>query len=193
MSESRGSLLHRVADLGDAAMWREFDAVYRPLLVRYAQARGADPATADTLAQECLIALSRPLARLERRRSVRAYLRAVVDHKLCGVLAANRQAGDADEKTLAELRDPSPIPSEPWARHWNEGIGRIVARRLRESFTPTTLRAFDLYVLEQRPVGEICESLELTANQVFVAKSRVARFLREECADLIESLYGVWS
>lgn len=193
MADTRSSLLRRVGDPGDGAGWREFDAIYRPLLMRYAQRRGADADLAEDVAQECLLAVSKQIARFERRRSFRAYLRAMVDHKLCDALAKKHGPTGVSEETLAELRDPSPIPSELWVKHWNEGVARMLGGRLRGTFAAHTLQAFEMYVLDERPVGEICETLGMTANQVYVAKSRVARHLRENCADLVEALYGVWS
>jgi RNA polymerase sigma-70 factor (ECF subfamily) len=193
MTDTRSSLLLRVRDPGDQAGWREFDDIYRPLLIRYALRRGADPAMAEDVAQECLLAVSRQIARFERRRSFRAYLRAMVDHKLCDALAKRRGPTGVSDETLAELRDPASAPSELWESHWNEGVARMLLRRLHDKFAVHTLQAFELYVLDDRPVEEISKTLGMTANQIYVAKSRVARHLRENCADLIEALYGVWS
>jgi len=193
MTDTRSSLLLRVRDPGDKAGWREFDDIYRPLLIRYALRRGADSAMAEDVAQECLLAVSRQIARFERRRSFRAYLRAMVDHKLCDALSRRRGPTGVSEETLNDLRDPAPAPSELWESHWNEGVARMLLRRLHDKFAAHTLQAFEMYVLDERPVKEISAALGMTANQIYVAKSRVARHLRENCADLIEALYGVWS
>lgn len=193
MADTRSSLLLRVRDPSDAASWREFDETYRPLLMRYAMRHGIQPHLAEEVAQDCMAAVAKQIAKFERRRSFRAYLRAMVDHKLCDVLAKRRGPTGVSEETLAELRDPAAAPSELWESHWNEGVARMLVRRLHDTFAAHTLQAFEMYVLDERPVEVISAALGMTANQIYVAKSRVARHLRENCADLIEALYGVWS
>ena len=62
---------------------------------------------------------------------------------------------------------------------------------LRDTFAAHTLRAFELYVLHQQPVDRICRQLDMSANQVYIAKSRVLKRIRSRHAHLLESLYGV--
>lgn len=191
MTATRSSLLRRVRDPRDARSWQEFDGIYRPLLVGYARCRGADAQLAEEVAQECLAAVSRQIGHFERKRSFRAWLRAIVDHKICDHLARARGSPLTDQ-ALAVLRDPSPAPGELWEKHWNEGVARMIVQRLQTTFAQHTLQAFEMYVLDERPVEEISKALGMTANQIYVAKSRVARHLRGNCDDLIDALYGVW-
>jgi RNA polymerase sigma-70 factor (ECF subfamily) len=192
MTATRSSLLFRVHDHRDAESWSEFDGLYRPLLIRYAQRRGMNSQAAEEIAQDCLIAVARQIGRFERRRSFRAWLRAIVDHKVCDYLSRERGRTSLGGDALGALRDPAPVASELWEQHWNEGVALTLLRRLQTSFAAHTVQAFSMYVLDDRPVAEIAETLGMTANQIYVAKSRVARYLRENCADLIEALYGVW-
>ena len=192
MTATRSSLLRRIRDPRDQESWKEFDTIYRPLLIQYARRRGISAEVAEDIAQECLLAVSRQIERFERRRSFRAWLRAMVHHKIADYLSRRREESSADA-ALAGLRDPSPAPGELWEEHWNAGIARMLVRRLQTSFAAHTLQAFEMYVLDERPVEEISELLGMTPNQVYVAKSRVARYLRENCGNLIDVLYGVWS
>lgn len=54
--ETRTSLLVSLSDPTSQEAWTEFAAVYRPIIVRVAQARGLQHADADDLAQEVLSA-----------------------------------------------------------------------------------------------------------------------------------------
>ncbi len=193
MTATRSSLLRRVQGRRDERSWNEFDGIYRPLLVQYARRRGVGPELAEEIAQESLVAVARQIGGFQRRRSFRAWLRAIVDHKVADHLARRRRNPTLSDETLSALRDPSPAPSELWESHWNAGIARMMVHRLRTVFAAHTLQAFEMYVLDDRPVEEISRTLGMTANQIYVAKSRVARYLRENCADLIDAFYGVWS
>ena len=57
MPATRSSLLSRVRDLDDSDGWVEFDKLYRPLLIEYAQQRGLSFEEAEEIAQQCLIAI----------------------------------------------------------------------------------------------------------------------------------------
>ena len=48
-----------------------------------------------------------------------------------------------------------------------------------------TVQAFRLYVLQDWPVERVCETLGLSANQVYLAKTRMIRRLREEVTQLV--------
>lgn len=188
-SATRTTLLRRVADFSDAQGWTEFDALYRPMLIRYAKARRLNSSAAEEVAQQCLVAILAQIRRFKRTRSFRGWLRAMVNHKVSDYLSKQR-------KGTIDLREHSPSepvetdPAELWMREWNAAHLRKLVESLRDHFAAHTLRAFELYVLEEKPVDEICSMLGLTSNQVYVAKNRVTRHLREAHGESIQDLYG---
>ncbi|MEJ7636957.1 MAG: sigma-70 family RNA polymerase sigma factor [Singulisphaera sp.] len=58
MSETRPSLLIAVRDLADARAWREFDAIYRPLILSYARKQGLGHDDIQDVVQEVFVKLS---------------------------------------------------------------------------------------------------------------------------------------
>ena len=54
MDTTRASLLLRIKDTRNTHAWAEFDAIYRPMLYRFARARGLDDAAAEDLVQHCI-------------------------------------------------------------------------------------------------------------------------------------------
>lgn len=60
------------------------------------------------------------------------------------------------------------------------------AQLIRAEFEDVTWRAFEGYVLRDRPVAEVASELGVSVNAVYVAKSRVLRRLRAEFAGLID-------
>ena len=50
---------------------------------------------------------------------------------------------------------------------------------LRLRVDPLTFQAFELYGMQDRPASEVAETLELSRDQLYVAKSRCLKILRE--------------
>ncbi len=192
MDETRSSLLHRVRDLRDRDGWREFDLFYRPMLVRYARARGLDTVSAEEIAQQCLTSIVKQISAFERQRSFRGWLRRMVDHKVADFFASRSRQGRAGAVALQNAPDAPPEPSEIWETQWNETHLQTLLTELRNSFAEHTLRAFELYVLSHYDVAEIGRVLDMTPNQIYVAKSRVITHIKKNFGDMLDSLYGVW-
>lgn len=190
MSTTRTSLIERARDLRDPAAWGEFDQLYRPLLMRYARRRGLAEDEADDVAQQCLQVVVERIADFRRRKSFRGWLRRIVDHKVSHQIARNHQARQADTAVLDGAASTELTPPELWERHWMQTHLLYCLAGVRDDFGAHTIRAFEMYVFEERSVAEICEALGMTANQVYVAKSRIMKRLRERYAALMESLYG---
>lgn len=190
LTSTRSSLLRRVSDPGDADGWREFDKLYRPMLIDYARARGLPQEAAEEIAQQCLAAMVTGLQRFERRRSFRGWLRGMVDHKVADWLAECSRHRRADTQLLADTSDSAPSPDELWAQRWDEAHLRHLVEHLRTNFAAHNLQAFWLYVLDERPVDEISKRLGMTPNQIYVAKARVVRCLRERFSQTLDTLYG---
>src|SRR4051794_8183027 len=77
MSETRLSLLVRVRDLADGESWREFHAIYHPLIFGYLRSLGLNDQDANDLTQEvfCRLLAILPGFELDRTRGrFRTYL-----------------------------------------------------------------------------------------------------------------------
>ena len=188
--QTRSSLLRRVRNLDDATGWEEFDRLYRPMLVGYARRRGLRTDEAEEIAQQCLTAIVARIQTFERRRSYRAWLRGMVDHKVSDHLADRQRHRRADTDQLARTPGPAEPPESLWQQEWNQTHLTYCIDCLRADFASHTLQAFAMYVLEDQPVPHISRCLGLTPNQIYVAKSRVMARLRERFGDLIDGLYG---
>jgi len=190
VNATRSTLLHRVRDLDDAEGWEEFDKVYRPMLFRYARRRDLPYEAAEEIAQQCLVAVVSRIGQFERKKSFRGWLRAMVDNKISDYVASRKRERQADTDMLRDAHDRDPSSVEIWEKNWDQAHLLHLATTLRTNFARHTLQAFSLYVLEERPVQEIGQLLGMTPNQIYVAKSRVTRFIREELGHLVDGLYG---
>src|SRR4051812_17760194 len=90
---TRASLLLRLRDRGDDTAWREFIALYGPLVYGYVRKQGLQDADAADLGQEVLGTVATAVGRLEydpRRGSFRNWLFTLVRRKLINWRAARR-------------------------------------------------------------------------------------------------------
>jgi RNA polymerase sigma factor (sigma-70 family) len=193
-----------VRDFEDDTGWVEFDRLYRPLLVRFARARGLGRTDAEEISQQCLEIIVKQIGTFRRRKSFRGWLRRMVNNKVKQFYAQKRRHAGADPTALiasshaggssrVEAGTPhaEENPAEMWEAQWDRTHMMYCLANLRETFAPHTLRAFELYVLHEWPVDRICRLLGMSANQVYVAKRRVLKGIQARYARLLESLYGV--
>ena len=61
--DTQASLILRLHDRTDVESWNEFVAIYRPLVVRLARRKGLQPADAEELSQDVLMAVARAVER----------------------------------------------------------------------------------------------------------------------------------
>ena len=188
METTRVSLLIRVRDRSDSLAWGEFAALYRPIIMRYAHKRGLGRDDAEDLAQSCLATIAEKIASFEydpRRGRFRAWLRTIVNNRIQNMLARHC------ERTAesGELRRPQACersPDEIWEQICLEEHLKHALEQVRPQVEPKTFEAFRLVVLEERPVEQVCKLVDMTANQVYVARSRVTQRLRETMAELFD-------
>lgn len=191
-SATRSSLLSRVRDYRDADGWARFDRLYRPMLIDYARRRGLGAEAAEEIAQQCLNAVVDALPGFRKRKSFRAWLRKLTNHKVADYFARQRRHTGAGTELLDQAPVADPTPGQLWQRRWNKAHLQFIIQELRGELAEHTLRAFELYVLDERPVEEIGRMLGMTANQVYVAKSRVLNRLRQaRFREMLDSLYEV--
>jgi RNA polymerase sigma-70 factor (ECF subfamily) len=195
MPDTSQSLFDRLCQPGARQEdWDRLVAIYAPLLriwlLRY-PLQGAD---IDDLVQDVLAVVVRKLPQFRhtgRGGAFRSWLRAVLGHEVRNFyrqLRAHPEPTDpqAEDSPLLTLEESD----SELARRWDDEHDRHVMTRLMElvrpEFTPTTWDAFEQAVLQERPAAEVAAELGLTANAVWIARSRVMRRLREEGQGLLE-------
>jgi RNA polymerase sigma-70 factor (ECF subfamily) len=186
MDTTRASLLLRVRDRGDSLAWGEFDTLYRPLLKRYASARGLGADDAEDVAQHCLLTVARKIREFEydpTRGRFRAWLRKLVNDHVSSVFRRRREQA-ARTGDFERPQEREPLPDEEWERIWLEEHLKYCMNLVRKQVAPQTFEAFYRVAIEDWPVERTCQELGMTANQVYVAKSRMTRRLQALMRDL---------
>jgi RNA polymerase sigma-70 factor (ECF subfamily) len=186
------SLLDRLQTNQSQQDWFRFVEVYEPFIRRFIRIDPRLAADVDDVCQEVMRKIISYLPRFERGRngSFRTWLKTVTVNEVNSYWRrkfrdANRNS-PMDALRIESLADPSNGLSKEWDREH----GRHVLRRLQElvksEFAPTTWRAFELRVIEERSSAEVAAVMGISRNAVDIAKSRVLARLRREAAGLLE-------
>ncbi len=190
MQTTRPSLLQRLRTSGDGDAWREFVALYQPLLGSYARRRGLNTNEAEEVAQSCMEKLSRTMRTFQYTRSrgsFKNYLFVMVTHAIANAARGHRMLR-AGTTVLDNLQKSKSANDEQWDFHWLQEHLRYAIDRLDLEFSSNTIAAFKLYALKEWSVEKVCSTLDMTPNQVYLAKSRVTSRLRRELEELVGHL-----
>lgn len=189
---TRPSLLVRIRDAADHEAWRQFVAIYTPLVYGFASRRGLQDADAADLTQEVLRAVARAANRLEydpRRGSFRAWLYTVVRNKLYDHRARRRRhpsgTGNSDVQELLEEQS-APGEEEFWEQEYQQRLFRYAADQVKDCVEPSTWQAFWQTAIEGKSGKDAAQELGLSVAAVYLAKSRVTARLKTEIQRLQE-------
>ena len=87
---------------------------------------------------------------------------------------------------LEQLQDPHSGLSRLWESEHNRHVTARLLAMIRPDFEPRTWRAFERVVLEGAVPDQVAGELGVSANAVFIAKSRVLSRLRQVGRGLID-------
>ena len=144
---------------------------------------GLSDADAADLMQMVFMTLYEKLSefRYDPSRSFRAWLKTVMMNAWRNQVRQRKSQSTIGPETL----DPDLIPETDPRLQLDEAEYRahLVRRALtlmQEHFEPNTWKACWEFVVNDRPAGEVAVELGMTENAVYLAKSRVLRYLRHE-------------
>jgi RNA polymerase sigma-70 factor (ECF subfamily) len=184
LAKTNSVLLAGLADPGNAAVWTEFDARYRPVIVAFAARLGLQPADGDELAQSALVRFAEEYraGRYDRERGrLRSWIFGIARH--CAAELRRERArlgGMRGESALGELVGDSEA-ERCFDEEWRRALLRHAFAELRAGTKTdeSTVRVVEMLALEQRPVAEVAAALHMTSGAVYTAKHRALASLRE--------------
>lgn len=187
------ALLESLKDPGQDAVWREFDARYRPVLFAFALRFGLNRTDAEEVAQTALVEFMEGYraGRYDRSRGrLSSWIIGIARHQIAKhARFKGRAAENRGDSVLRQLDDPAQA-----TRLWAAEQQRVTIARAWEILaaagrtSAATLRAFELVALRGIPAAAAAAECGMTIEDVYVAKSRVTRRLRE----LVEELTAAY-
>jgi RNA polymerase sigma-70 factor (ECF subfamily) len=188
--DTRRSLIVKLRDPADTTAWREFVAIYEPLIYRLARRKGLQDADAHDLGQEVFRAVAGAVNRWDPARgSFRGWLSRIARNLLINFVTRRRfQPRGSGATSVQELLEAQPAvdPSATalFEAEYRIQVFRWAAEEVRGQLAPTTWQAFWQTAVEGRPPDEVAVELRLSVGAVYVARSRVLARLRRRIAQL---------
>ena len=182
-------LLEGLHDSENRTVWIEFDARYRPIIEAIARRMGLDASDASDVAQETMLQFLKEYTagRYDRQRArLRAWLVALARTRVAAVYRARaRRRIDRGESAVVQLPDEAEM-TVMWDTERRTVILREAIRELRSAtkLKEHTIQAFELLTMQSMPPAAVAEQLGISVDEVYLAKSRVAKRLREIIATI---------
>ncbi|AMV29080.1 RNA polymerase sigma factor [Gemmata sp. SH-PL17] len=193
MQVTSATLLERLRDPRDSGAWERLVELYAPLIRVWAERLNVRGADADDLVQEVMAVVVRRFPEFvhpEKPGAFRGWLRAIAANCARTVWKGRKvqptAPGGSDFGTyIARLKDPTDDLARAWEREHDLHITRKLLERIKPDFEARTWELFGRFVLDGLSAEEVAAEVGVTANAVYIAKSRVLARLREEAGGLL--------
>jgi RNA polymerase sigma factor (sigma-70 family) len=184
LTRTTTALLDDLADPANDEVWRQIDSRYRPVLTAFAAQLGLSDDDAADAAQETL---HRFLTAFRAGRYERG--RGRLSSWIIGIArncVAERKRQTARRREQHGMSAIGEIPGEErQSQMWEAACQREILRRAVEAlsaetrFDDRTIEAFELIAFRQLSAAEVAQRLDMTMNDVYLAKHRCLKRLRE--------------
>jgi RNA polymerase sigma-70 factor, ECF subfamily len=189
-SSTHATLLLQLRDLSDHAAWGEFLQRYGPRIYGWCRRQRLQEADAADVTQEVLGKLVGAMHRFDydpARGSFRGWLKTVTRNAIHDLIAGGirpdqASGGPGMHERLQTLQAPEAV-DELHAELEAEArleVLREAESRVRLRVQPQTWQAYHQTAVERQPPGTVAGALGMPVSEVYVAKSRVLKMLREE-------------
>ena len=192
-SRTTTALLNNLHEADNEAAWREFDDRYRSILIGFSRRLGLPEADAVDVAQETMVQFIKEYreGKYDRERGrLRSWLLGIARFRVAGIYRKRATSRvSRGESAIVDMPRENEF-EEAWDTERRMTILRKALDELKNKtkIADKTVRAFEMVALQQRSVVDVAAELEISENDVYLAKSRVASKLKEIVASL-ESLY----
>jgi RNA polymerase sigma-70 factor (ECF subfamily) len=190
----RVSLILRLADPHEVNAWHEFSALYTPAIFNLARRTGLDRSDAEDVTQEVLFAVASAIARWHpdpQRARFRTWLGRIARNVIVDFFEARsrslvRSAALQGYTNIDSDAVPCTAPDidAEWDHEHCKSLFHLAVKRIRQRIDPKTWMAFEMTAIQQIKPCEVAERMGMSVANVYVARSRVTRLLREEVKSL---------
>ncbi len=198
--DTRATLLLRIRDPRNAEAWREFMAIYEPLIHAIAVRFGFQSADADELTQEVFLTVLEKQHQYQpngESASFRRWLATVARNAALTRLRRSQAArsfyptgGTDSVKRLNDAIDPS-SDEEAWNKRYEDEERSFLlgwaADQVRLRTDSSTWSAFWMTSIEGVTVEEAARKLGISVGQVYVARCRIVKRLREAVQQYLDA------
>jgi RNA polymerase sigma-70 factor (ECF subfamily) len=187
---TRGTLLSRIRDVTDQVAWEEFVNDYGPRILYWCSRQGLQEADCADVVQTVLSRLVVAMRTFEYNPSkglFRGWLKTVTRNAVADFvkLQSRPGGGSGDPVTgrlLEAVQDAAVVHdlSEILEQQAQIELLREAEARIQLKVKPVNWEAWRLTVKEELQAPEVAQQTGLAASDVYVARSRISKMIREE-------------
>jgi RNA polymerase sigma factor (sigma-70 family) len=177
----------------DPERWRQFDAIYRPMLLAYLRKQGLKESEASDVVQDIFVKLLGKIHTYDCSKCrFRTWLFTVANHAFIDYLRRQASRNKAMEGWKLQMLRANPSDSvkleQQWARIHREKILAHALRSVRGRVPSEAWTCFEQRLLRDRPGAEIATDLGIDPNLVYVNACRVMKLVRAVCEEFDEDM-----
>ena len=197
---TKKSLLKKVR-AGDEISWKEFYDAYKPLILLCGKDCNLTPDENEELVQQVMTEVFQKniLEKYEidkvpdhivfkydpARGRFRHYLKKIIRNHAINLYHKRRAfspleaVNDGDVTTVCDW-------DSLWEEEWKHHLLNMALIELKGEVQPDTFVAFEMYALQNKPVNEVADFLNMSVSAIYTAKSRCIAELKKIIATLEE-------
>ena len=185
------TLLEGLFDPANVVVWDQFDARYRPIILGFARRLGLNEADAADVAQDTLVRFLRDyrLGKYDRTRgALRSWIISIVKFRIADLHRARESRRERrGESAFIDLVGDDAMESIWEAERRRAVLAQaLVDLRQTSKTSDKSLRAFEMYALQEVSAETVAQKLDMSLRDVYMAKNRVAERLRDILSRLEE-------
>lgn len=182
-------LLESLKDSSKNEVWSQFDARFRPIIIGFAIRLGLHESDAEEVAQLTLAQFASDYAkgRYERGKGrLSSWIIGIARNRIADMgREESRRKRWRGESAMVDIRNET-VCEQTWRESQQRAVLREAMEILREKtrLERRTIEAFELTAVQLMSAEEAAAKTGLSVGEVYVAKNRVIKKLREIVAEL---------
>lgn len=184
--ETSYSLIDQIKDISNGPAWKEFYAIYQPVVFRMARKRGMQDADAHDVIQQIFVSVSRSIQTWENTDDAppfRAWLTTVARNAITKALDRMPKDVATGSTSVFKLLDAYPedgSTSNELIRETRREIACWAMKQIRHEFNEDLWEIFQRTAIECVPIATLAIELGRSKGSIYVARFRVLARLKEK-------------
>jgi RNA polymerase sigma-70 factor (ECF subfamily) len=195
LEPTRQSLLFRLKDWEDHASWSDFFNTYWRLIYSTARRTGLNDAEAQDAVQDTILAVAKAIKEFQYNRercTFKSWLMLLTRQRIAMQFRKRQKhiasppptSGEATSR-LDRIPDTSSAKLESlWEEEWKKNLFSAALERIKSQVKAKQFQMFELYALHHWPVKDVAAALHVSVVQVYKAKHRLSRLLKQAVQDI---------
>ena len=180
------TLLEGLKRHDDSRAWQRFSVRYEPMVLAFALKLGLNETDAQDVSQETMLAFVEGYwgGRYDPDKGrLRNWLFGIAHRKVIDTRRRRPKEVVVSDRTdvgrfMGNVESPEEVQAV-WEQEWQRSVLRACMEEVAKQLNPTTVSAFELYVLKQWPVEKVADQLGISQNAVYIAKTRMMDRVRK--------------